>query len=77
MPRGNLVAFGIFSSLGIAFNRWLSHKVRNKRFGKPRVLLVGNDVDISLGSDHILMSEPDITVVGSTNNPIGLAGRDR
>ena len=77
MPRGNLVAFGIFSSLGIAFNRWLSHKVRNKRFGKPRVLLVGNDVDISLGSDHILMSEPDITVVGSTNSPIGLARRAR
>jgi len=77
MPRGNLVAFGIFGSLGIAFNRWLSHKVRNNRFGKPRVLLVGNETDISLGSDHISLSEPEITVVGSTNNSMDLASRAR
>ena len=73
MPRGNLVAFGIFGSLGIAFNRWLSHRVRNKRFGRPRVLLVGTDADISLGSDHIRMSEPEIIVVGLTNHPMDLA----
>ena len=72
MPRGNLIAFAIFGSLGIAANRWLSHKVRSKRFGRPRVLLVGSDADISLGSDHILLSETEIVVVGSTNHPTDL-----
>ncbi len=72
MPRANLVAFGVFGSLGIAFNRWLSHRVRNKRFGRPRVLLVGTDADIALGSDHILMSEPEIIVAGMTNHPMDL-----
>ena len=72
MPRANLVAFGVFGSLGIAFNRWLSHRVRNKRFGRPRVLLVGTDADIALGSDHILMSEPEIVVAGVTNHPMDL-----
>jgi len=72
MPRANLVAFGVFGSLGIAFNRWLSHRVRNKRFGRPRVLLVGTDADIALGSDHILMSEPEIVVAGMTNHPMDL-----
>lgn len=73
MPRGNLISFGILGSLGVAFNRWLSHKVRAKRFGRPRVLLVGNPQDVELGSDHILASEQEILVVGTTTQSANLA----
>ncbi len=68
MPRGNLIAFGVLSSLGITFNRWLSRELRTKRFGNPRVLLAGSKVDVELGQEHILACEPDVIVVGSTEN---------
>ncbi len=68
MPRGNLILFGIFGSLGITFNRWLSRKFRTRRYGNPRVLLAGSDEDIELGEEHLLTCEPDIVVVGSTRD---------
>ena len=68
MPRGNLVAFGVFGSLGVAFNRWLSRSLRTRRFGNPRVLLAGNSEDIALGEGHLLACEPDVVVIGTTEN---------
>ena len=66
MPRGNLIAFAVLSSLGVTFNRWLSRKVRTKRFGKPRVLLAGQKSDLELGREHLLASEPHVICAGST-----------
>ena len=68
MPRGNLIAFGILGSLGITFNRWLSRRLRTKRFGNPRVLLAGSEEDVELGQEHLLACEPDVIVVGSAEN---------
>ena len=68
MPRGNLIAFGILSSLGVTFNRWLSRKFRTKRFGNPRVLLAGSKADVELGQEHLLACEPDVIIVGSIEN---------
>lgn len=68
MPRGNLIAFGILSSLGITFNRWLSQRVRSQRFGKPQLFLAGNDEDIRLAEEHLLICEPEIVIVGSTQD---------
>jgi len=65
MPRGNLIVFGILSALGIAFNRWLSSKLRTRRFGNPKVLMAGSSSDIELGEDHLKACEPDVIVVGS------------
>ena len=42
MPRGNLLLLWGFGSLGITFNRWLSGRIRVRRYGTPRVLLVGS-----------------------------------
>ncbi|MEO2166004.1 MAG: hypothetical protein ABGX61_07450, partial [Acidimicrobiales bacterium] len=64
MPRGNLLAFLVGSSLLITFNRWLSRSVRSRRFGHPRVLLVGQATDRRLAASHLEESGGDIEVVG-------------
>ncbi|MFV2039192.1 MAG: hypothetical protein ACC660_03015, partial [Acidimicrobiales bacterium] len=64
MPRGNLFVLLFFGSLGIAFNRWLAQRLRVKRFGSPRVLLVGNPDDIDLARSHLRTSEPDVVIAG-------------
>lgn len=68
MPRGTLLILLVFGSLGIAFNRWLATHFRVRRFGNPRVLLVGNPDDISLARSHLQTSEPDVRIAGQVAN---------
>ena len=42
MPRGNLIVLAAAASLVVSFNRWLARRVRTRRFGRPRVLLIGD-----------------------------------
>ena len=64
MPRGNLLSFLVAASLLVTFNRWLSRSVRSRRFGHPRVLLVGQTEDRALAARHIEEAGGDIEVVG-------------
>ena len=73
MPRGNLILLLVFGSVGVAFNRWLAGRVRVRRFGSPRVLLVGNPDDIHLARSHMAASEPEVTIVGQVANLTHLA----
>ncbi|MEC8974419.1 MAG: sugar transferase [Actinomycetota bacterium] len=73
MPRGNLFILWVFGSLGVSFNRWFSGQVRIKRYGIPRVLLVGSEEDINLGKDHIKECGTKVVVVGEIDNAIRLA----
>lgn len=68
MPRGNLFVLLFLGSAGIAFNRWLARRLRAKRFGSPRVLLVGNPDDIDLARSHLHTSEPDVIIAGRIAN---------
>ncbi|MGI9622696.1 MAG: sugar transferase [Acidimicrobiales bacterium] len=68
MPRGNLLILLVLGSLGIAFNRWLATRLRSRRFGSPRVLLVGNPDDIILARSHLHTSEPDVVIAGQVAN---------
>ncbi len=68
MPRGNLVILLFLGSLGIAFNRWLARRLRARRFGSARVLLVGNPDDISLARAHLQSSEPSVKIAGQVAN---------
>ena len=67
MPRGNLLLLWVFGSLGVTFNRWLSGKIRIRRYGTPRVLLVGSETDIKLGKEHIKECGSKLVVVGEIN----------
>lgn len=68
MPRGNLVFLLVLGSLGISFNRWLARRVRIRRFGQPRVLLVGNPDDLVLARSHLSESEPGVHIAGQMAN---------
>ena len=68
MPRGNLVVLAATASLLVSFNRWLARRVRSRRFGRPRVLLVGESQDIELARRHLGESEPDAVIVGESRD---------
>ena len=69
MPRGNLVVLAVAASLLISFNRWLARRVRTRRFGRPRVLLMGEVSDVESARRHIAESEPDAEIVGQFRAP--------
>jgi len=64
MPRGNLVALIVLGSLLVSFNRWFARRVRSRRFGVPRVLLVGSPDDIALAEAHLGDGGSDAQVAG-------------
>ena len=65
MPRGNLVMLFFVAAALVSLNRWLARRVRSRRFGAPRVLLVGAPDDIELARDHLNDSGSDATIAGS------------
>ncbi len=71
MPRGNLAALFVLGSMLITFNRWLARSLRSRRFGAPRVLLVGNPDDVDLAREHLADSGRGAKVVGTA----GTTGR--
>jgi exopolysaccharide biosynthesis polyprenyl glycosylphosphotransferase len=73
MPRGNLVLLLVFGSLGVTFNRWLALSLRNRRYGAPRVLLVGNPDDIHLARAHLQACEPHVRIAGQVADTDRLA----
>lgn len=72
MPRGNLVALLVLATLVVATSRWIARRLRSRRFGSPRILLVGNPDDIELARSHLAESGGDATVVGQTAVADGL-----
>ena len=68
MPRINLVVLLASASLLLAFNRGLARSLRSRRFGRPRVLLVGIPDDIERARRHLRESEPDTEIAGQTSD---------
>jgi lipopolysaccharide/colanic/teichoic acid biosynthesis glycosyltransferase len=68
MPRGNLIILLVLGSLGIGFNRWLAGRLRGRRYGNARVLLVGTPDDINLARSHLQISEPNVRIAGQVAN---------
>ena len=69
MPRGNLVILAAAASLVVSFNRWLARRVRTRRFGNPRVLLMGDADDVGAARRHLGESEPAAQVAGVSEDP--------
>jgi len=66
MPRGNLVALFGLATIAVTMNRWVARRLRSRRFGSSRVLLIGNPDDIELARAHLADSGGDARVVGRT-----------
>jgi lipopolysaccharide/colanic/teichoic acid biosynthesis glycosyltransferase len=69
MPRANLAVLLVAASMVVTLNRWLARSLRSRRFGRPRILLVGAPDDIELARSHLAESEPGALVVGQTDRP--------
>lgn len=72
MPRGNLVALLVLATLVVSSTRWIARRLRSRRFGSPRILLVGNPDDIDLARSHLTESGGDAAVVGQSGGAEGL-----
>ncbi|NIS29297.1 MAG: hypothetical protein GWN73_04225, partial [Actinobacteria bacterium] len=46
MPRGNLVILLVGAITVVGLNRWIARRLRFRRYGAPRILLVGAPDDI-------------------------------
>ena len=64
IPRGNLPLVGILVALLATGNRHLSRALWARRYGPPRVLLVGAPDDMNLAKEHLDESDRLAIVVG-------------
>ena len=69
MPRANLVILAVAASLAVTFNRWLARRVRSRRFGRCRVLLLGSPADVESARRHLGDSEPAVEIAGQADTP--------
>lgn len=68
MPRFNLAVLLVAATVTVAFTRLVSRRLRSRRYGHPRVLLVGTPDDIALARAHLADSGGDTEVAGQTPN---------
>ena len=52
VPRANLPAVGVLIALAATGSRELARKLRTRRFGPPKVLLVGSREQTELATEH-------------------------
>ena len=64
LPRANLAFVGILVALVATFNRGWARRLRSRRFGPPKVLLVGAPDETALAAEHLGESDRDALVVG-------------
>ena len=62
VPRANLPAVGVLVAFFATGSRELSRRLRARRFGPPRVLLVGSDEQTLLAAEHLNESDRDALV---------------
>ena len=67
MPRANLVILAVAASLLVSFNRGLARRVRLRRFGQPRVLLVGDATDVESAQRHLAESKQATEIAGQAS----------
>lgn len=78
IPRANLAAVGIGVSMVATGTRLLSRRLRARRFGPPRVLLVGSAAETDVAAAHLGESDREAKVVGRVTpeaDLIAAAGR--
>lgn len=73
MPIANLVTLMFVGSLLLAANRRLAQRVRSRREGPPRAVLLGSPTDLVLAEEHIDPLRDQVDVVARVSDPAGLA----
>jgi exopolysaccharide biosynthesis polyprenyl glycosylphosphotransferase len=68
MPRGNLFALAVLATVSMSGTRFVARRLRFRRYGAPRILLVGTPDDIHLARAHLDDAGGPARVVGQTGN---------
>ncbi len=71
MPVTSLVTLVIVGALGVTLNRELTARNEMRVLGPPKVLLVGDDVELAKAKDHLDLDD-EATVVGHVETLEGL-----
>lgn len=66
MPRGNLPIVFVMAAIGLTINRHIARRLRTRREGKARVLVVGRDADTTIAIAHLSRMERNAEIVGRT-----------
>ena len=69
MPRANLMVLAVAASMLISVNRLVARRVRTRRIGHSRMLLVGGCDDIESARAHLHDTEPDALIAGCLTTP--------
>ena len=72
VPRANLAAVGVGVVLVATTTRAMSRRLRSRRFGPPRVLLVGSSEQTALAASHLSATDRLAEVVAEV--PVGGGG---
>ena len=70
VPRANLAAVGVGAVFVATTTRELSRRMRSRRFGPPRVLLVGSSDETALAASHL--AETDRMALVAAEVPVGV-----
>ena len=70
IPRANLPVVGVLIALAASGSRELSRKLRTRRFGPPKVILVGSHQQTELATEHLNESDRGAVVVAKLNEEI-------
>ncbi len=73
MPRGNLVILLMVATLGLTGNRWISRRLRARRYGPAKALLVGAPDDLGLARKHLAEADASAIIVGERPDARDLA----
>jgi exopolysaccharide biosynthesis polyprenyl glycosylphosphotransferase len=69
LPIPNLVTLIVLGAIGVATNRWLSHRLRTRREGPPKVVLGGTSEDIAVARAHLDADRHRAEVVAEVTDP--------
>ena len=72
MPISNLAVLIALAAVGVAANRHVAHRLRYRREGPPRVLLVGGPDEVEVARAHLAEDSSRARVAGEASSVDGL-----
>jgi len=75
VPRSVLVLEALVGPLVLAGNRWVVGRLRRRREGPARALLVGDPDTVRLATEHLCQTSGELQVVGSTRSVADITTR--
>lgn len=67
-PIINLTTLIVLGAIAVAVNRWMVQRLRTRREGPPRVLLVGADDELEVAEEHLVGTSEQVNIVGTVSS---------